>query len=207
MKELLMPLSSIPLYVLEDYYFLNSHEYTSLISLEEKLSGGGGGNYISLNRQILNLETFVTLKKKMQNALNYYAHDILKITNSFDITDSWSTRNPTGTFHTEHSHANSIFSGVLYVDVNDGDLELLYEPAFSKNFQFQYSVSEYNIWNSKSWKLGLKPGMLVIFPSWVNHRVSINNHKNDRRIIGFNSFTFGKFGSDLTIDNLHLDLK
>lgn len=207
MKELVIPLASIPLYTLENFYNLDPQEYDTLVGLEEKISGGGGENYISLNRQVLDLENFKKLKEKIQDSLNYYVHDIMKIRNPFKITDSWSTRNPTGTFHTTHNHANSIFSGVYYVDVNDGDLELLYEPAFSKSFQFEYTMSEYNIFNSKSWKLGLKSGMLVIFPSWVFHRVSVNNHANDRRIIGFNSFTFGKFGSDLTVDNLNLDLK
>jgi uncharacterized protein (TIGR02466 family) len=206
MKELLIPLASIPLFIVEDFKKLSETEYTTLVNLEEKLSSGGGENYISLNRQLLELSGFKDLKVSLQTALNRYVHDILKIENQFFITDSWATRNPQNTFHAEHSHGNSIFSGVLYVDVADGDLELLFDPLFSKNFQFEYSIKEYNLLNSNSWSLGLKSGMLVIFPSWVSHRVSPNLNTSDRRIIGFNSFTSGKFGSDLTIDNLNINL-
>ena len=206
MKELLIPLASIPLFIVEDFTKLSKTEYINLVNLEEKLSGGGGENYISVNRQILELDEFKDLKVSLQTALDHYVHDILKIENQFFITDSWSTRNPQNTFHAEHSHGNSIFSGVLYVDVADGDLELLFDPAFSKNFQFEYSIKEYNLLNSNSWTLGLKSGMLVIFPSWVSHRVSPNLNTTDRRIIGFNSFTSGKFGSDVTIDNLNINL-
>jgi len=206
MKELLIPLASIPLFIVEDFKKLSETEYNTLVNLEEKLSGGGGENYISLNRQLLELDKFKDLKVSLQAALNHYVHDILKIENQFFITDSWSTRNPQNTSHAEHSHGNSIFSGVLYVDVADGDLELLFEPLFSKNFQFEYSIKEYNLLNSNSWSLGLKSGMLVIFPSWVSHRVSPNLNTADRRIIGFNSFTSGKFGSDVTIDNLSINL-
>ena len=206
MKELLIPLASIPLFIVEDFTKLSNTEYINLVNLEEKLSGGGGENYISVNRQLLELDEFKDLKVSLQTALDHYVHDILKIENQFFITDSWSTRNPQNTFHAEHSHGNSIFSGVLYVDVADGDLELLFDPAFSKNFQFEYSIKEYNLLNSNSWSLGLKSGMLVIFPSWVSHRVSTNLNTADRRIIGFNSFTSGKFGSDVTIDNLSINL-
>ena len=206
MKELLIPLASIPLFIVEDFTKLSNTEYINLVNLEEKLSGGGGENYISVNRQLLELDEFKDLKVSLQTALDHYVHDILKIENQFFITDSWSTRNPQNTFHAEHSHGNSIFSGVLYVDVADGDLELLFDPAFSKNFQFEYSIKEYNLLNSNSWSLGLKSGMLVIFPSCVSHRVSTNLNTADRRIIGFNSFTSGKFGSDVTIDNLSINL-
>jgi uncharacterized protein (TIGR02466 family) len=206
MKELLIPLASIPLFVAEDFKQLSTTEYSTLINLEEKLAGGGGNNFISLNRQLLELDEFKDLKGTLQEALDHYVHDILKIENQFVITDSWSTRNPQNTFHAEHFHGNSIFSGVLYIDIDDGDLELLFDPLFSKNFQFDYTIKEYNLLNSKSWKLGLKPNMLIIFPSWVSHRVSPNLSKTDRRIIGFNSFTSGKFGSDLTIDNLNINL-
>lgn len=206
MKELLIPLASIPLFIAEDFKKLTDSEYTALATLKEKLSGGGGNNYISKNRQLLDLPEFKDLKSSLQNALDHYVHDILKINNDFHITDSWSTRNPQNTFHAEHFHANSIFSGVLYVDVADGELELLFEPAFSKKFQFEYNIKEYNFLNSKSWRLGLKPDMLVIFPSWVSHRVSPNLQAIDRRIIGFNSFTSGTFGSDVTVDNLSINL-
>ena len=79
MKELLIPLASIPLFVSEDFKQLSSTEYSTLTNLEEKLSGGGGNNFISLNRQLLELEEFKELKVSCQAALDHYVHDILKL--------------------------------------------------------------------------------------------------------------------------------
>jgi hypothetical protein len=62
MKELLIPLASIPLFIVEDFTKLSETEYINLVNLEEKLSGGGGENYISVNRQILELDEFKDLK-------------------------------------------------------------------------------------------------------------------------------------------------
>ncbi len=204
---MLIPLASIPLLVLEDFKKLNTKEYNFLCNLKEKKTGGGGENFITINKQILELEELSNLKQNFLEVLLHYSFDILKIKNTFLITDSWATRNPPGTFHAEHVHDNSIFSGIFYVDVEGGELELIVDPLYSKNFKFTYEIESYNILNSKSWKLGLKPNMLVIFPSWVSHRVTINDSKTDRRIIGFNTFTLGAFGSDLTVDNLKINLK
>jgi uncharacterized protein (TIGR02466 family) len=138
----------------------------------------------------------------MKEYLNNYANNILKLDADFYITDTWSTRNPKGTSHTAHQHGNSIFSGVYYVDVESGDLELFFDTQYNKSFKFKYDIKEWNTLNSSSWQLGLKPGLLVIFPSWVSHGVTKNLHDKDRRIIGWNCFVRGKFGSDKLIDNI-----
>lgn len=203
---MLIPLASIPLLVLEDFKKLSDKEYDFLCNLEEKKTGGGGENFITVDKKILESKELNNVKQNFLEVLVHYSFNILKIKNSFTITDSWSTRNPPGTFHPAHMHANSIFSGIFYVDVEGGDLELIFEPAYAKDFKFTYELESYNIFNSKSWKLGLKPNMLVIFPSWVSHRVTINTGKTDRRVIGFNTFTSGAFGSNLTVDNLTINI-
>jgi len=83
MKELLIPLASIPLLIVEDFRQLTPIEYNTLINLEEKLSGGGGNNYVSINRQILEMQEFKDLKSSFQEALAHYVYDILKIKNQF----------------------------------------------------------------------------------------------------------------------------
>jgi uncharacterized protein (TIGR02466 family) len=136
----------------------------------------------------------------IDSALLYYL--LMKLNAEFYITDSWSTRNPKGSQHILHNHEHSIFSGVYYIDASSGSLEFEVTPQYNKDFKLNYNITEWNTWNSRSWKVETKPGMLVIFPSWVWHSVTPNLNEKDRRIIGWNCFVRGKFGSDALIDNV-----
>ena len=75
MKELLIPLASIPLFIVEDFTKLSNTEYINLVNLEEKLSGGGGENYISVNRQLLELDEFLTCFPLLKNRDKLYMQD------------------------------------------------------------------------------------------------------------------------------------
>ena len=198
----LIPLNAIPLWVVEDFGLLSEQEMKDLLSLEYQMNSSGGKNLITSNRQILDLPQFTDLRGRMQEALATYTHDILSITDTFRFTDSWSTRNPTGTHHPAHIHANSIFSGVYYAQVESGAIEFLFERQFSQSFRFKYNFKNYNLANSTSWWLDCKPGMLVLFPSWLEHQVKVNESDTERVIIGFNTFVQGTMGGDREIDNL-----
>lgn len=204
MTELVVPLASIPLFTNDAVRLLTLPEKECLINLPERNTSSNGSNFITVDRHILDISEFADLKKTLTQCLNVYTKDILKISNKFEITNSWATRNPTGTFHSSHMHGNSIFSGIYYVDVESGDLELTFEPVYSKNFKFEYNIKEYNMFNSTCWNLKASPGLVVIFPSYITHRVNINQHVADRRMIGFNSFVCGQLGSDENVDNLNI---
>jgi uncharacterized protein (TIGR02466 family) len=204
MTESVVPLASIPLYTNDSSRVLTSEERKCLINLPERTTSGNGGNFITVDRHILDIPELSNLKNTLTKCLTVYTEDVLKISNKFEITNSWATRNPTGTFHTSHMHGNSIFSGIYYVDAESGDLDLSFEPVYSKNFKFEYNIKEYNMFNSTCWNLKASPGLVVIFPSYITHRVSINQHLTDRRMIGFNAFVSGQFGSDESVDNLNI---
>jgi len=202
--ESVTPLCSIPLWTKDDVRALTSLERNCLVSQEEKITSGGGRNYITVNKQLLDLEPMADFKALMTHYLDHYANTIMGLNAEFYITDSWATRNPQNTGHTRHSHPNSIFSGIYYVDVEQGDLELAFDTLYNKDFRIKYDIKEYNLFNSSSWTIGPKPGLLVIFPSWVMHNVLNNPMPTDRRIIGFNSFVRGRFGEDSSVDNVEI---
>lgn len=207
MTESVVPLASIPLYTNDSVRLLTLDERECLINLPERNTSGGGGNFITVDRHILDISELSDLKTTLTQCLNVYVEDVLKISNKFVITNSWATRNPNGTFHSPHMHGNSIFSGIYYVDVESGDLELSFEPVYSKNFKFEYNIKEYNMFNSTCWNLKASPGLVVIFPSYITHKVSINQHFTNRRMIGFNSFVYGQIGSDENVDNLNIKIE
>jgi hypothetical protein len=48
---------------------------------------------------------------------------------------------------------------------------------------------------------------MLIFPSWIKHRVSKNIGSNDRIVIGFNSFVTGVIGTTDIHQYLNLETK
>lgn len=198
-----IPLAGIPIFVRDMPRTLSDDERIFLENLEEvKLPYG---NYISKNKSILEEEKFNNLKLDLEKELLRYTRDVLKIKQDFYITDSWSTRNPKNSSHHSHMHPNSIFSGVYYVDVPDGDLEFHYYPRpMSKDFNFEYDILEWNIFNSFSWSVKPNKGTIIIFPSWLRHRAKENFSSENRRIIGFNSFVKGAFGTEDAINRVQI---
>jgi uncharacterized protein (TIGR02466 family) len=105
------------------------------------------------------------------------------------ITNCWAIVNPKNAFNVLHQHANSILSGVYYLDVPEDSGNLYFhDPRHSG----QMLVPPYQ--QITPWTLGkliYKPisGMLVIFPSWVWHGVEVNLSEQNRISLSFNVST------------------
>jgi uncharacterized protein (TIGR02466 family) len=199
----IIPLAGIPIFVKNIGQQLTSEEYNFLYNLEESMLSHG--NYISNNKNILHERELLNLKNVLSEELKVYTYEVLKIKQEFYITDSWSARNPKNSSHHSHMHPNSIFSGVYYVDVPDGDLEFhYYTRPMSKDFNFEYDIIEWNIFNAFSWAVRPSAGTLIIFPSWLRHRAKKNTASTDRKIIGFNTFVQGSFGTADAINRVEI---
>ena len=81
-----------------------------------------------------------------------------------------------------HDHGDYLFSGTIYTNVDN----------YSGNFVLQNPLSVENILMrdsnilSKSYSITPKNSMIVLFPSWMQHRVSQNKSNIDRISISFN---------------------
>lgn len=111
-----------------------------------------------------------------------------------EISSMWSIINPPGSSNRSHIHPVSMWSGVYYVHVPDGagDIEftdprtqqLMMPPRYAPNKR-----RPVNCWTKVNFTP--KPGLLLIFPSWLYHSVSPNmsgekGAGGDRVIISFN---------------------
>ncbi len=157
--------------------------------------GHGDGVLVSNNHNILDLPELDRPKAFIENMTKDFVASDLKINNEFYMTSSWATLNEKGCKHHNHAHPNTLLSAVYYVNAESGQL-VINSPTngLFPNFDFKFDVKEYNIFNSKSWKIDVKTGDLVIFPGWLHHYTTPNEHENPRVIIGANFFTRGKFG-------------
>ena len=203
MIKKIVPLFSVPvMYAYESGRSLTYEEFSVLSAVKET----GHPNNLSENQNILNLPGLENLKQFCQEAINDYAKEICGVTDEFYITNSWTTRNSTGTGHPKHVHPNSIFSGVYYIDACETTAPFMLhsESPIFKKFGLEYHYNNYSIFNSNDWSFPVKSGTLIVFPSWVSHSSDVNKSPNDRKLLGFNSFVRGKFGdfnycSDLTL--------
>jgi len=91
-----------------------------------------------------------------------------------------------------HRHANAIFSGVFYAHskFNEKSGRLMFRHPCTDFMAVNWDgiqTGEFNPANSLSWTFQSHPCDLIIFPSWLEHRVEPNLAKGYKRIsISFN---------------------
>jgi uncharacterized protein (TIGR02466 family) len=193
MNYSIVPLFSVPiLYQIDSGRRLTASELAILDSLGIRESE----NKLSDNTHILELPGLENLKDFCQSCIDVYSKDLCKVSDSFYITNSWTTMNTTGVGHRRHTHPNSIISGVFYFDADEKTAPATFHcksPIF-KDHAFDYHYTDHTVFNSSNWSFPVKTGSVIVFPSWVEHGSLPNEVSSSRRLIGFNSFVRGKFG-------------
>ena len=102
------------------------------------------------------------------------------------IRDIWANANSKYAYDHVRNHANSMLSGVYYVKtVGDcGDLFLI-DPR-KQAWVVQPDYSERTPINSQIHFISPEVGMLIMFPSWLEHGVNQSFSDDDRISISFN---------------------
>ena len=90
----------------------------------------------------------------------------------------WININQPQDYNTRHIHAQSTLSGALYVDVDDDSGELIF---VNSSHIMHYAVSESDLF-TKQVRYKPRVGMLVIFPSWLEHEVRSSPRSQQERI-------------------------
>ena len=78
----------------------------------------------SKEKQLLKKPKLKFLKNKILEEFYIFTKEVLKYEQKFDFSTSWSVVSEPGAETNFHAHANSMFSGILYlhVDENSGDI-------------------------------------------------------------------------------------
>jgi len=162
------------------------------------------GNIISNDNYIINRKEFKNLKKELDLIIKDYFDKIICSANDIKpyITQSWLNYTETNQYHHKHKHANSLISGVFYINCD----EKFDKIKFFKNDYniIQPKIKEYNLWNSESWWLPVKTGNIVLFPSSLTHMVETKEGTNNRISLAFNVFIRGTLGAYEASDELKL---
>ena len=155
------------------------------------------GNSTSFEDKVFNIDELKKIKQFCEQHLKKYVEQVICPEEEVDfyITQSWINVTKPGEFHHPHSHPNSIVSGVFYIATEEDDTFTLEDPNYRIKQIIKFEPTEYNAWNSIAWTLPSKNNELLLFPSWIKHRVEVNERATrDRISISFNTFVRGIMG-------------
>ena len=154
--------------------------------------------YISKNYQLLNIAEFINIKKILMENVRTYVFDILRVRNSYQLymSTSWANKHDTSDYSQEHSHNNSIVSGIYYISVEDSSGDLVFaNPNANLGLSLELNLQDFNQFNSNEAIVVPKNGDLFLFPSSLRHKVEKNKSPNQRYSIAFNVMAKGMYGT------------
>jgi uncharacterized protein (TIGR02466 family) len=152
------------------------------------------GNQHSLDTFVLDKPEFKDIREFIDLAIEDYMDNIVqpKYDTSCYVTQSWLNWTEPGGFHHSHYHPNSFISGVFYINANGNSDRI--DFAKEKHDHFDIEAGEYNLYNSKTWWVGVSTGVLVLFPSHIIHSVPATEGGDVRISLAFNTYLKGQLG-------------
>ena len=187
----------------------SNSDLTSKEEIEKIIQQGmkkNTSNSTSINSYIFN-ENLKELKQFCEQQIKIYVEEIIcpKEELDFYITQSWLNVNKPGEFHHGHCHSNSIISGVFYISTEEDDKIVFTDPNTKVKDLIEVGFREYNTWNTTNWFLHAITNELVLFPSWLSHKVEPNEKATKDRIsLSFNTFVKGALGKNDDLNELIL---
>jgi uncharacterized protein (TIGR02466 family) len=167
------------------------------------------GVRVSKEENILKNKEMKRIKNFILKKIEEYKNNILQINNKLKLTQSWSTCNEKGNFHHLHNHPNTFISLVYYVKCSEQGGDIVFELPKSRlqeGFNFNYSITNYNSYNSTTWKIITKLNKLIIFPGWLQHHTTPHETDDKRIVLGANFFLEGVIGEKNNHDLMDISL-
>lgn len=194
MKNAIYPLFPYPLMICGRKYEFSDAERKFISELEMT---DNIGNQMSKNDRVLDSEELSDLKQFIDQQIINFKKNLLKIKdeNEIYITQSWVNNSSTSQFHPKHKHPNSVISGVMFLDENDDrSMPPIMFHRTLEMFPLSFSFDELNEFNASAREFDPEKGMLMLFPSLVEHDVGRNTSDRMRRSLSFNTFVRGTVG-------------
>lgn len=162
------------------------------------------GNETSNADTVLMSPELSRVAKFCESAISHYATEVMQLVDVKPcITQSWLNLSVKGQWHHMHSHPNSMFSGVLYVEAGGSDRIVFERRDKVMGGFFDVEAVNFNPANSDNWWLPAVTGSLLVFPSSLYH--SVPPTESDRRVsLSFNTFPQTHIGSRTKLNFLPL---
>tara|TARA_B100000427_G_C15337859_1_gene519786 strand:+ start:101 stop:769 length:669 start_codon:yes stop_codon:yes gene_type:complete len=168
------------------------------VNLDAKFTSRQSKDTFLLDRpELINIRSFIEEK------LSYYVNNVLQSSSELVITQSWSNVNGKGEWHDEHTHPNSIVSGVFYLHNNDSLPPIKFKKKYSS--EVNLDIEKYNMYNNNFVQYSFHNGDLILFPSSLQHSVPANLSDEERISLSFNTWAKGNLGDERSLTFLPLD--
>lgn len=148
----------------------------------------------SKTNRILNEPGWNNIQAQILAHIKKFFYEHLKASPDIEIeiTTSLVNRNLPGHNHPRHTHSNSILSGCLYFDFHPAGIKFI-RSGFPG---ILWDKTEFNLNNSDEWTVNPEPGLLLIWPSGLEHQVEHVKHTDPVRYsLAFNTWIRGKINS------------
>ena len=181
----IVPLFATPLFVINDFITEEErlkiyHSIKKVNSLPHTAMSGNATSSHYAGGEVVNFLD-EEIKERIQSALDEYSSGYGCYKTEIDLI--WFNIQMKGSSLKEHIHVNSLLSGALYINANDGLVfhnpnPYVYTTPTNKHTNFN---SEYN-------RFPVKNCQLLIFPSWLKHgKNDLINEMDDRVVVSFNA--------------------
>tara|TARA_R100000963_G_C4624441_1_gene91035 strand:+ start:100 stop:729 length:630 start_codon:yes stop_codon:yes gene_type:complete len=155
------------------------------------------GAHLTKNKNILKYDYLADLAKVIDTVAVIYRDDTLGISNKIKMTHSWGAYQQEGQEHHGHRHQNVLFSVVYYAKVKSGNLRFSVDKSIlEEQFYFDYTITNYNEYNSTSWTIPQQAGNIAVFPGSIMHGTTPNIGGGERIAVGANYFVTGMLGNE-----------
>jgi uncharacterized protein (TIGR02466 family) len=176
---------------IESYEKINKEMLTYILNLQSKDPVGViKSNFKGWHSKDFNMKDLepINFISAIKNNLNTLLNDMNWDLNiqSVKISSMWAIINEKGAWNQKHQHSNSDISAAYYVTAHEGCGDIVfYDPRPARVYKQPISKSP-NKLNSTVNSIKPEAGMLVLFPSYLDHSVNPNISDKKRIVISFN---------------------
>tara|TARA_Y100000287_G_C14222387_1_gene357061 strand:+ start:37 stop:606 length:570 start_codon:yes stop_codon:yes gene_type:complete len=125
--------------------------------------------------------------KAVVKKIPYFMDEFGDSTKKLEFDNMWFNINPSGAVNLDHIHGGSFLSGVLWLVAPEGSGNIVFSRSTHESYILYSNVQNPNRrCGFTDWQYEPKENLAVIFPSWLSHRVEINNTDSDRVSLAFN---------------------
>jgi len=204
MKNTIYPLFAYPVMVcgIKHEFTESEKKYISELEMIDNV-----GNSMSRNDRVLDSNEMSGIRLFIDEQILKLKKKLLRIKdqNEIYITQSWVNKAHPDQFHPKHKHPNSVISGVLFLNEdNDESLPPIRFHRTQDMFPLDFSFDDLNEFNASTREFAPMQGMLVLFPSLLEHDVKRNTSNCVRTSLSFNTFVRGKVGDKKQLTEINI---
>jgi len=158
------------------------------------------GKPVSGSKNMRILESYPEIKKILLDYFISFSDGVLGLNCKFEITTSWLTKCEKGESSDLHLHANSFWSGIYYYGENyceSSSLEFE-NPLVNhiRDYGFYVIPEKATQYNKLVERVIPSKNMLIMFPSYLKHRIVTHNSDIPRYSLAFNVVPIGHYGGE-----------